>query len=103
MTEEGFERKETIIVHPPTLADLTGYTGPVQTVHFDHKTGKRWVGELTTMDKLHELQQTLDHTPNPQVFQMDGLAESLPKAPLSRMPLRKPVSGHSSAVHSSIV
>lgn len=103
MTEEGFERKETIIIHPPTLADLTGYIGPVQTVHFDHKTGKRWVGELTTMDKLQELQQTLDCTPNPQAFRKDELTGSLPKASSSRMPLRKPVGGHSSAVHSSIV
>jgi hypothetical protein len=101
ITEEGFERKETIIIHPPKLADLTGYDGPVQAVHFDHKTGKRWVGELTTMDKLHELQQTLDRAPDAQAFQMDGLSESLPKVPSSSIPLHKSVSGHSSTVHNS--
>ena len=110
MTEEGFERKETIIIHPPTLADLTGYGGPVQAMHFDHKTGKSWMGELTTMDRLHELQQELDRAPDAQVFKTNGLAESLPKVPSgsarrgsNSMPLRKPVSGHSSTVHGSNV
>lgn len=106
MTEEGFERKETIIVHPPTIADLTGYDGPVQAVHFDHKTGKSWMGELTTMDKLRELQQEIDRAPDAQAFQMNELAESLPKASSNSahrastsMPPRKPVSGHSSTMH----
>ncbi|KZM21700.1 uncharacterized protein EKO05_0001680 [Ascochyta rabiei] len=103
LTEEGFERKETIIIHPPTLADLTGYAGPVQAVHFDHKTGERWLGELTTMDKLRELQQSLDRAPDAQMFQMSELAESLPKVPASSMPVRKPVSGLSSQVHGSNV
>ncbi|KAJ4340973.1 hypothetical protein N0V95_007342 [Ascochyta clinopodiicola] len=98
-TEEGFERKETIIIHPPTLADLTEYAGPVQAVHFDHKTGERWVGELTTMDKLRELQQALDRAPDAQTFQMNGLADSLPKVPATSMPVRKPVSGYSTDVH----
>ncbi|XPS74857.1 hypothetical protein M3J07_006950 [Ascochyta lentis] len=103
MTEEGFERKETIIIHPPTLADLTGYAGPVQAVHFDHKTGERWMGELTTMDKLHELQQTLDRAPDARAFQMDGLAESLPNVSATSVPVRKPVSGYSSKAHGSNV
>lgn len=103
MTEEGFERKETIIIHPPTLADLTGYGGPVQAVHFDHKTGERWMGELTTMDKLHELQQSLDRAPDARAFQMDGLNKALPNVPEHSIPPRKPVSGYSSAVHSSNV
>ncbi|KAL5116551.1 hypothetical protein ACEQ8H_005547 [Pleosporales sp. CAS-2024a] len=54
-TEEGFERRETTIIYPPTLQDLSSYEGLVQPVHFDHKTGKRWLGEMTTMHKLrHE-------------------------------------------------
>ncbi|KAF1364967.1 hypothetical protein EJ07DRAFT_96688 [Lizonia empirigonia] len=101
MTEEGFERKETIIIHPPTLADLTGYGGLVQAVHFDHETGECWMGELTTMDKLHELQQSLNRAPD--AFQMDGLNKSLPKIPKQSMPLREPVNGHSSAVHGTDV
>lgn len=106
MTEEGFERKETIIIHPPTLADLTGYGGPVQAVHFDHKTGKRWMGELTTMDQLHKLQQELDRAPDAHAVQMDGLAESLSRVTTNStrrgsksLPLRKPVSGQSSVTH----
>jgi hypothetical protein len=99
ITEEGFERKETIIIHPPTLADLTGYGGPVQAVHFDHKTGERWMGELTTMDKLHELQQTLDRAPGMNTFNRNGVAESLPKSPSTSIPARKPVSGQVPTVH----
>jgi hypothetical protein len=108
MTEQGFERKETIIVHPPTLADLTGYGGPVQAMHFDHKTGKSWMGELTTMDKLHKLQQELDRAPDAQAFKMDGLDKALPQLPSNSarrsstsVPNRKPVGSHSSPVHSS--
>lgn len=110
MTEQGFERKETIIIHPPTLADLTGYGGPVQAMHFDHKTGKSWMGELTTMDKLHELQKELDRAPDAQAFRMDGLDKALPKLPpdsarriSTSMPHRKPVGGHASPVHSTDV
>ncbi|KAJ4991294.1 hypothetical protein SVAN01_03192 [Stagonosporopsis vannaccii] len=107
ITKEGFERKETIIIHPPTLADLTGYGGPVQAMHFDHKTGESWMGELTTMDKLEQLQQELDRAPDAQVFKMDGLTESLPnvlnpdRRGSTSVPPRKPVSGHTSSVHGS--
>ncbi|KAF2996622.1 hypothetical protein E8E13_002019 [Curvularia kusanoi] len=106
ITKEGFERKETIIIHPPTLADLTGYGGPVQAMHFDHKTGKSWMGELTTMDKLQQLQQELDRAPDVQAFRMDGLANTLPTVSpasvnknSSSIPIRKPVQGQSSIVN----
>jgi hypothetical protein len=109
MTEEGFERKETIVIHPPTLADLTGYGGPVQAMHFDHKTGKSWMGELTTMDKLHQLQHELDRAPDAQAFNMDGLDKALPNLPSDSarrgsisMPRRKPVSGQYTAHDSNV-
>jgi hypothetical protein len=74
ITVEGFERKETTILHPPTLRDLSEYDGLVQPVHFDHKTGERWLGEITTMHKLrHELGQVAD--PN---MSLRDLGESLP-------------------------
>jgi hypothetical protein len=74
ITAEGFERKETTIIYPPTLRDLSEYDGLVQPVHFDHKTGKRWLGEITTMHKLrHELGQVAD--PN---MSLKELGESLP-------------------------
>ncbi|KAJ8109039.1 hypothetical protein OPT61_g7745 [Boeremia exigua] len=107
ITEEGFERKETIILHPPTLADLTGYGGPVQAMHFDHKTGKSWMGELTTMDKLQQLQKELDRASDVKAFEMDSLAKSLPNVPStsghrdSNSIPRKPINGQASAVHSS--
>jgi hypothetical protein len=36
MTPEGFERKETMTIHPPKLEDMSNYKGPVQEVHFHH-------------------------------------------------------------------
>lgn len=36
MTPGGFERKETMIIHPPELEDMSNYKGPVQEVHFHH-------------------------------------------------------------------
>lgn len=54
ITGEGLECKETTIRHPPTLQDMTGYDGLVQPVHFDHKTGRRWLGEITTIQKLKQ-------------------------------------------------
>jgi len=108
ITKEGYERKETIIRHPPVLADLTGYGGPVQAMHFDHKTGKSWMGELTTMDKLQQLQQELDRAPDSYAFKMNELAQSLPSVPpasadrsLNSVPARKPVQGYSSLVDGS--
>jgi hypothetical protein len=108
ITKEGYERKETIIRHPPTLADLTGYGGLVQAMHFDHKTGKSWMGELTTMDKLQQLQQELDRAPDAHAFNMNELNKSLPSLPpasadriLNSVPARKPVKGHTSLVNGS--
>jgi hypothetical protein len=101
ITDEGFERKETTIIYPPTLQDMTEYDGPVQPVHFDHKTGKRWLGEITTMHKLrHELGQLADPD-----MSMKELGEGLPGLPdvpgsyevpeLSQSPelKRKPLNG----------
>lgn len=34
MTEEGFERRETTILYPPTLEDMSNYSGIVQPIHF---------------------------------------------------------------------
>lgn len=36
MTPKGYERRETTILHPPTLADMSNYNGPVHYMHFDH-------------------------------------------------------------------
>ena len=84
ITAEGFERKETTIIYPPTLKDMSQYTGAVQPVHFDHKTGERWMGEITTMSKLRE-QHDQD------AFRMRELTENLPEMPESPTVRRKPV------------
>jgi len=77
ITADGFERKETTIIYPPTLQDMSEYDGPVQPVHFDHKTGKRWLGEITTMHKLrNELGQVSD--PNISLKELD---QTLPEVP----------------------
>jgi len=83
ITKEGFERKETTIIHPPTLADLTEYSGLVQPIHFDHKTGKRWLGPISTM---HQLRQELGAVADPN-FSSEKLPDDLPKTPgLSEVP-----------------
>jgi len=98
ITDEGFERKETTIIYPPTLRDLSDYEGLVQPVHFDHKTGKRWLGEITTMQKLKEQSNQVGN----EALSMKEVGNTLPDIPsesdvpeLSNSPSlrRKPVAG----------
>lgn len=98
ITAEGFERRETTIIYPPTLQDLSDYEGLVQPVHFDHKTGKRWLGDITTMQKLKEQTSEVANAE----LSMKELENNLPKVPsvphvpkLSSSPSikRKPVTG----------
>ncbi|KAF2735461.1 hypothetical protein EJ04DRAFT_563326 [Polyplosphaeria fusca] len=35
MMPEGFERRETTIIHPPELEDMSHYKGPVMDIYFD--------------------------------------------------------------------
>lgn len=88
ITEEGLERKETTILHPPTLKDMSGYGGLVQPVHFDHKTGERWLGEVTTLDKLRE---ELNQASETDTMKFKELRDSLPELPPSPTVKRKPV------------
>ena len=81
MTEEGFERRETTIRYPPTMEDMSNYGGVVQPVHFDHKTGQRWLGEVTTMNKLREQIQHMSLRKDP---------DELPASPMVK---RKPING----------
>ncbi|KAF5851221.1 hypothetical protein GGP41_004065 [Bipolaris sorokiniana] len=80
MTDEGFERRETTIIYPPTLEDMSDYDGIVQPVHFDHKTGKRWLGELTTIDKL---QRQVDGASEDDFMMMKNITADLPEIPNS--------------------
>ncbi|KAF2266773.1 hypothetical protein CC78DRAFT_107085 [Lojkania enalia] len=34
---EGFERRETTILHPPELEDMSHYGGPILPIHFEHR------------------------------------------------------------------
>ncbi|RMZ68933.1 alcohol dehydrogenase [Pyrenophora seminiperda CCB06] len=88
MTAEGFERRETTIIYPPTLEDMSNYRGMVQPVHFDHKTGKRWLGELTTIEKLKQASERVEskddiHTKEATV----GLAETSLSSTVKRKPV----------------
>tara|TARA_R110002003_G_scaffold198_16_gene15530 strand:- start:256 stop:543 length:288 start_codon:yes stop_codon:yes gene_type:complete len=78
---------------------MTDYDGLVQPVHFDHKTGKRWLGQVTTM---HQLRQELGQVVDPESMDMKELAANLPQVPevtdqskltKSASVTRKPVSG----------
>lgn len=88
MTDEGFERRETTIIYPPTLEDMSSYDGIVQPVHFDHKTGKRWLGEQTTIDKL---QRQVDGTSEDDFMTMKNITADLPEIPNSPSVKRRPV------------
>ncbi|KAF2704562.1 hypothetical protein K504DRAFT_449554 [Pleomassaria siparia CBS 279.74] len=54
MTPEGFPRKETTIIHPPKLEDLSQYEGPIRTIHFPEGSAPEEEGEG----------QHADHMPN---------------------------------------
>jgi hypothetical protein len=106
ITAEGFERKETTIIYPPTLRDMTDYEGLVQPVHFDHKTGKRWLGEITTMRKLKQEanyaagpDQDLDFSMKDLGVALSGVPDESAGPELSTSPSfkRKPVNGSVSA------
>ncbi|XP_014559337.1 hypothetical protein COCVIDRAFT_92002 [Bipolaris victoriae FI3] len=88
MTDEGFERRETTIIYPPTLEDMSSYDGIVQPVHFDHKTGKRWLGEQTTIDKL---QRQVDGTSEDDFMTMKNITADLPEISNSPSVKRRPV------------
>lgn len=59
MMPEGFERKETMIIHPPELEDMSNYDGPVQEVHFHHQDSS---DKVRATDKAHRMNQA--HSPN---------------------------------------
>ncbi|CAG5156936.1 uncharacterized protein ALTATR162_LOCUS4729 [Alternaria atra] len=88
ITEEGFERRETTIIYPPTLDDMSRYSGLVQPVHFDHKTGERWLGELTTVEKLN---RELSRQDDEDFMTMKDITADLPKVSSSPSVKRKPV------------
>jgi hypothetical protein len=88
MTEEGFERRETTIIYPPTLEDMSHYRGLVQPVHFDHKTGERWLGEVTTVEKLNRQSGRQE---DEDFMTMRDVTANLPKVSSSPSVKRKPV------------
>jgi hypothetical protein len=88
VTEEGFERRETTIIYPPTLEDMSHYRGLVQPVHFDHKTGERWLGEVTTVEKLN---RQLGRQEDEDFMTMRDVTANLPKVSSSPSVKRKPV------------
>ncbi|KNG51331.1 hypothetical protein TW65_01346 [Stemphylium lycopersici] len=88
VTEEGFERRETTIIYPPTLEDMSNYPGMVQPVHFDHKTGRRWLGEITTVEKLRT---EVAGTNEEGFMAMEEVTAHLPGVASSPSVKRKPV------------
>lgn len=69
MTPEGFERRETTIMHSPTLEDLSQYGGPVRTVHFPGTLEEKKPYSNSRPDAvpftLKELPGSLPNSPNP--------------------------------------
>jgi hypothetical protein len=67
---------------------MSNYRGMVQPVHFDHKTGERWLGEITTIDKLN---QELAQTADADLMTMKEVTANLPEVPESPTVKRKPI------------
>jgi hypothetical protein len=71
MTPEGFERRETTILHPPELEDLSNYGGPVVPIEFLHHP------EPVPEESMKE-EKKYDHPTNGRQFTMEGLSDALP-------------------------
>lgn len=83
-TPEGFERKETTWLHPPTLKDMSSYGGPVRSIHF---------GEHGQVEDRRVANEHLNQNPEAPSFNMKALMKALPKVdediPLEALPTRK--------------
>lgn len=64
-TSEGVERKETTVVHPAKLADMSAYSGPRETVHFyDKRTEKGEEEEQAEQEMKSRLDNGLNYAPD---------------------------------------
>jgi hypothetical protein len=72
MTEEGFERIETTILHPPTLEDLSKYSGPVLPIHFIHHPDK-------SEEDVRRMNEKLDSVPEALPMTLKELSDALPE------------------------
>lgn len=71
MTPEGFERRETTILHPPELEDLSDYSGPVVPIELMHHPESAPERNLKAGKKL-------EHIPDGRRLTMEELSEVLP-------------------------
>ncbi|KAL5407437.1 hypothetical protein PMIN03_007160 [Paraphaeosphaeria minitans] len=69
-TPEGYERRETTILHPPELEDLSNYGGPVVPIEFLHHPAP--------VDQELKESKKIDRLYNDRQFTMEGLAIALP-------------------------
>jgi hypothetical protein len=72
MTPEGFERRETTILHPPELDDLSDYGGAVVPIEFLHHPAEQAPEQALKEEKKY------DYPPNGRQFAMEGLSNPLP-------------------------
>jgi hypothetical protein len=72
-TPEGFERRETTIVHPPELEDLSGYGGPVVPIEFIHDPVPSPADERNRKNKAY------NHLGDAQPLSLQELTTSLPE------------------------
>ncbi|KAF2691106.1 hypothetical protein K458DRAFT_426479 [Lentithecium fluviatile CBS 122367] len=72
MTPEGFERRETTIVHPPELEDMSGYGGPVVPIEFYHDDPRSPAEERQRRNKA------LNYLGDSQLLTLRELEEALP-------------------------
>ena len=69
ITPEGYERRETTILHPPELEDMSNYDGPVLPIEFLHHP----------VQAPEKTGRGLDGHADDRRFAMDELSEALPE------------------------
>ncbi|KAF2661411.1 hypothetical protein K491DRAFT_452949 [Lophiostoma macrostomum CBS 122681] len=72
MTEEGYERIETTILHPQTLEDLSKYSGPVLPMRFVHHPDK-------SEEEVQNMNNKLDSVPEVLPLTLKELSDALPE------------------------
>lgn len=73
ITPGGWERRETTILHPPELEDMSGYDGPVVPIEFLHHPV-----EGVEKGVVKETDKGMDREVGDGRFAMGELAEALP-------------------------
>lgn len=77
MTPEGLERRETTILHPPTLEDMSGYGGPVLPIHFAENGAVQEGAVRMLSGETRKVEEALVEAPGPLAVNPKTVTESM--------------------------